>query len=57
LPYAWDSAIQSDSNPTDDIASYYDEDYIRSMRIPAPASLLLVAFGLLSLRFIRRLKY
>jgi len=56
-PHEWNSGIQPDSNPADDIIFYYDEDYIRSMRIPAPASLLLVAFGLLSLRFIRRLRY
>ena len=55
--HSWNSSIQSDSNPADDIVSFYDVDYIRSMRIPAPASLLLVAFGLLSLRLIRRLRY
>ena len=56
-PLAWDSGMQPASNPADDIVCFYDVDYIRIMRIPAPASLLLVAFGLLSLRFIRRLGY
>jgi hypothetical protein len=56
-PLAWDSAMEPASNSADDIVSYYDVDYIRTMRIPAPDSLLLVAIGLLSLRFIRRLRY
>jgi len=49
--------MQPTSNPDDDIVCYYDVDYIGTMQIPAPASLVLVAIGLLSLRHIRRLRY
>jgi hypothetical protein len=56
-PLAWDSGMQPASNPADDIVCYYDVDYIGAMGIPAPASLVLVAIGLLSLRYIRRLRY
>ena len=56
-PLAWDIGMQPTSNPDDDIVCYYDVDYIGTMQIPAPASLVLVAIGLLSLRCIRRLRY
>jgi hypothetical protein len=53
----WDSDLQPDSKPADDIVFDNDVDYIKTMRIPAPTSLLLVAVGLLSLRYTRRLRY
>lgn len=56
-PLAWDSGSQPASNPADDIVCYYDVDYIGTMRVPAPTSLVLVAIGLLSLRCTRRLRY
>ena len=56
-PLAWDSGMQPASSPADDIVCFYDVDYIRIVRIPAPASLLLVTIGLLSFRSIRRLGY
>jgi hypothetical protein len=56
-PLQWDSDIQPASNPADDIVCCYDADFIHAMRIPAPTSVVLVAIGLLSLRFIRRLRY
>jgi len=56
-PLAWDSSMQPASNSADDIVSYYDVDYIDTMRIPAPASVVLVALGLLSLRYTRRFSY
>jgi len=54
---AWDSGMQPTSNPADDIVCYYDVDYFRTVQIPAPASLVLVAIGLLSMRSTRRLRY
>lgn len=54
---AWDGKMPPDSNPADGVISSYDSDYIKSMRIPAPTSLVLVAIGLLSLRYIRQLRY
>ena len=56
-PDAWDSGMQPAFNPADDIVCYYDVDYIGAMRIPAPASVVLVALGLLSLRYTRRFSY
>ena len=56
-PSEWDSDMQPASEPADYIVCNNDADYIKSMRIPAPASLVLVALGLLSLRFTRRLRY
>lgn len=56
-PLAWDSGMQPAFNSADDIVCYYDIDYIGAMRIPAPASVVLVAIGLLSLRCTRRLRY
>lgn len=56
-PSEWDSDMQLASEPADYIVCNNDADYIKSMRIPAPASLVLVALGLLSLRFTRRLRY
>ena len=56
-PSEWDSDMQPTSKPTDDIFYDNDADYIEAMRIPAPTSLLLVAIGLLSLRYTRRLRY
>ncbi len=49
--------MQPASEPADDIVGNIDADTIKSMRTPAPGSLLLVALGLLSLRFTRRLRY
>ncbi|MHC4439149.1 MAG: hypothetical protein ACYS3S_17475 [Planctomycetota bacterium] len=45
------------SEPDNDIVFDNDAGYTKSMRTPAPTSLLLVAIGLLSLRFARRLRY
>ena len=56
-PSEWDSNTQPASEPADDIISNNDVDYIKTMRIPAPTSLLLVTIGLLSLRYTRRLRY
>ena len=56
-PLAWDSNMQPASNSADDIVCYYDVDYIRAMRIPAPANVVLVALGLLSLRYTRRFRH
>jgi hypothetical protein len=53
----WDGKMPPNSNPADGVISSYDSDYIKSMRIPAPTSLVLVAIGLLSLRYIRQLRY
>ena len=53
LTFDWssgcDSDTQSTSEPPEDIVYDEDADYIKSMRTPAPSSLLLVAIGLLSL--------
>ena len=54
---ALDSDMEPASNPPEDTFCYADADDIRTMRIPAPASLALVVFGILSLRFTRRLRY
>jgi len=56
-PSEWDNDMQPTSEPADDIVFNNNADYIKSMRTPAPTSLLLVAIGLLSLRFTRRLRY
>jgi hypothetical protein len=53
----WNSEMHPDSEPTDDIVFDNDVDYFKAMRVPAPTSLLLVAIGLLSLRYTRRLRY
>lgn len=55
-PSEWDSDKQSPSEPAEDIVFSNDADYIKSMRIPAPGGLLLVAIGLLSLRYTRSLR-
>ena len=54
------SEWQSDMQPTPESAGdivFNNNADTKSMRIPTPGSLLLVAIGLLSLRFTRRLKY
>jgi hypothetical protein len=56
-PSEWDSDMQPTSEPADDIVCSNDADNIKAMRIPAPASVVLVALGLLSLRYTRRLRY
>ena len=56
-PLVWEGTIQPASNQADDIIYNYEVDYIKAMRFPAPTSLVLVAIGLLSLRFTRRLRY
>jgi hypothetical protein len=56
-PSEWDSDMQPVSESADDIIGNNDADFIKSMRTPAPGSLLLVAIGLLSLRYTRRLRY
>ena len=56
-PLVWDSSMQPASNSADDVVCYYDVDYIGTMRVPAPASVALVALGLLSLRYTRRFRY
>jgi len=61
-PLVWDQLseegkdMQSTSEPADDIVFKNNGDYIKSIRTPAPASLLLVAIGLLSLRYTRSLR-
>jgi hypothetical protein len=52
----WNNDVQSSSEPADDIVFKNNGDYIKSMRIPAPTSLLLVALGLISLRYTRSLR-
>lgn len=56
-PLTWNRGIQIASNPADSIIPSYDSDYIKALRIPAPTSLVLVAVGLLSLRFTRRWRF
>jgi hypothetical protein len=56
-PSDWAGDMQPASEPADDIVGNNDADCIKSMRTPAPGSLLLVALGLLSLRITRRLRY
>lgn len=56
-PSERNSDIQPTSGTADDKVFKNDADYPKSMRIPATTSLLLVAIGLLSLRFTRRLRY
>lgn len=53
----WRSGMRPASRPADDMVFENDADYNTSMGTPAPGSLLLVAVGLLSLRFTRRLRY
>ena len=53
----WGSDMQPVSESADDIIGNNDAEFIKSMRTPAPGSLLLVAIGLLSLRYTRRLRY
>ena len=55
-PSELDNEIRSTSEPADDIVFGNDADNIESLRIPAPSSLLLVAFGLISLRYTRSLR-
>ena len=61
-PLVWDQLseegkdMQFTSEPADDIVFKKNGDYIKSIRTPAPASLLLVAVGLLSLRYTRSLR-
>jgi hypothetical protein len=61
-PLVWDQLseegkdMQSTSEPADDIVFKNNGDYIKSIRTPAPASLLLVAIGLISLRYTRSLR-
>ena len=52
----WNNDVQSSSEPADDIVFKNNGDYVKSMRIPAPNSLLLVALGLISLRYTRSLR-
>jgi len=56
-PFGWHSDMRPTSESEDDTVFQNDADYTKAMRTPAPGSLLLVAFGLLSLRFTRRLRY
>ena len=56
-PVVWYNAMEPALNPADDVVCYYDVDYIGAMGIPTPASVVLVAIGLLSLRCLRRLRY
>lgn len=56
-PSERDNDMQSSSEPADDIVFKNNGDYIKSMRTPAPTSLLLVAIGLLSLRYTRSLRF
>ena len=56
-PSERNSKIHPTSETVDDKVFKNDADYPKSMRIPATTSLLLVAIGLLSLRFTRRLRY
>jgi len=55
-PSERDNEIQLSSEPADDIVFKNNGDYIKSMRTPAPTSLLLVAIGLISLRYTRSLR-
>jgi hypothetical protein len=55
-PSELDNDMQPTSEPTDDIVFDNDADNIESLRTPTPSSLLLVAFGLLSLRYTRSLR-
>jgi len=55
-PSEWDNDIQPASEAADYIVFNSNADYIKSVRIPAPTSLLLVAIGLISLRYTRSLK-
>jgi hypothetical protein len=53
-PSNGNSDLQPASGPAEDSVSAYDSDCAKNMRIPSPASLVLVAIGLLSLRFTTR---
>jgi len=55
-PSEWENDVQPASGSADHMVFNGNADYIRTMRIPAPASLLLVAIGLLSLRYTRSLR-
>lgn len=55
-PSEWDNDIQPASEAADYIVFNSNADYIKSVRIPAPTSLLLVAIGLISLRYTRSLR-
>jgi hypothetical protein len=55
-PSEWDNDIQPASEAADHIVFNSNADYIKSVRIPAPTSLLLVALGLISLRYTRSLR-
>ena len=52
----WENDMQPTTEPTDNTIFKNDTDNIDSLRIPAPTSLLLVAIGLLSLRYTRSLR-
>jgi len=52
----WNNDVQSSSESADDIVFKNDGAYIKSIRTPAPNSLLLVVIGLLSLRYTRSLR-
>lgn len=55
-PSERDNNMHPASEPADHIVFNSNADYIKSMRIPAPTSLLLVAIGLISLRYTRSLR-
>jgi hypothetical protein len=53
----WDSDLQPAPGTAEHIISAHDSDCAKNIRIPSPASLVLVAIGLLSLRFTRRWRF
>ena len=55
-PSEWDNDIHPAPERADHIVFNSNADYIKSVRIPAPTSLLLVALGLISLRYTRSLR-
>ena len=55
-PSELDGDMQSSSELADDVVFKNNGDYIKSIRIPAPTSMLLVALGLISLRYTRSLR-
>lgn len=55
-PLARYDTIQPITNPADDVVYNNEVDYFKAIRFPAPTSLILVAIGLLSLRYTRQLK-
>ena len=54
--FEWENDMQPTSEPADDTVFKNDADNIEPLRTPAPTSLLLVAIGLLSLRYTRSLR-